>query len=194
VGRINGRERRAGAWIQPPPRTPDRRSPVALETRGRPRRFQPSECPGRVAQIFRDPSADTPSPDPSQLRTTCRRPHRGWTCRLPPDVSRRNGAFRRWPALSYRSFVHQELVHTDVARTSGCRHWRRRSATPTRPSRHDRAKISQRTSLTSHNEPSCCSQDIFRSPQLTAGYPYTPVADALEAQEGVAHPTNTKVQ
>jgi hypothetical protein len=52
------------------------------------------------------------------------------------------------------------------------------------PSRHDRAKINQRSSLTSHNGPSSWSQAISGSPQLTAGHPDTPVLIARMLHAG----------
>jgi hypothetical protein len=49
---------------------------------------------------------------------------------------------------------------TDVARSSSCQQRSRRSRAPTGPSRHDRAKMEQRTSLTSHNAKNCRSEPI----------------------------------
>ena len=86
------------------------------------------------------------------------------------EASRRYGGLQSWPALPYRSFVHEELLH-------GCCTQKRLPAAKSqvngteRPSRHDRAKINQRTSLTSHNEPSCWSQAFFGLPQLTQDTP-----------------------
>jgi hypothetical protein len=90
----------ASGWIQRPPKThrPEVASRAGNATPAAP--YSAIGMQGRVAPTFRDPTTDAPHPSPTPFRTTCRRPHRGWTCRSPPDASRRNGALMARTPLS----------------------------------------------------------------------------------------------
>ena len=59
------------------------------------------EMPGtRRSDLFETRALTPPRLIPSPFSTTCRRPHRGWSYRSPPDASRRNGALMARTPLS----------------------------------------------------------------------------------------------